>query len=150
MLTEVEGIVNSDAILKGLGDAYYIKNPNHINDSFEVFCDVETGFVICEIKNCYRIPTLKICQHCLAILIKTDAFQTFVTNCNKTKNISLGCLVEFDKKKNSGKKKRKATEKRRDPQIKNIYQLKRSYPQSRERTQQLQRQQLSLYRIVMF
>ena len=47
MLTEAEGMINSDAILKGFGDTYYIKDPNHINESFEVFCDVETGSVIC-------------------------------------------------------------------------------------------------------
>ena len=110
MLTEVEVIVNSDAVLKGFGDTYYIKNPNHINDSFEVFCDVETGSVLLiKIKNCYRFPTLKICQHCLAILISIDSLQTSVTNCSKIKNISLGCLVVFDKEKNSRKKKRKAT-----------------------------------------
>ena len=75
--------MKSDAILKGFGDTYYIKNPDHINDSFEVFCDVETGSV--KNKNCYRFPTLKICQHCLVILIKTAALETFVTNYNKTK-----------------------------------------------------------------
>ena len=119
MLTEAEAIVKSDAILKGFEDSKglltIIKNPNHINDSFEVFCDVETGSVIYKNKNCYKFPTLKICQHCLAILIKTAVLETFVTNYNKTKNISLGQLVEFDKEKNAGKKKRKATEKRKRP-----------------------------------
>ena len=50
ILTEAEAIVNSDAVLKGFGDIYYIKNPNDINDSFEVFCDVEIGSVICKKK----------------------------------------------------------------------------------------------------
>ena len=89
MLTEAERMINSDAILKGFGDIDYIKDPSHINESFKVFCDVETGSVICKNKNCYPFPTLKICQHCLAILRKTDASQPFVTNYNKTKNISL-------------------------------------------------------------
>ena len=115
MLIEAGAIVNSDAILMGFGDAYYVKNPNHINDSFEIFCNVETGSVICKNKNCDQFPTLKICQHCLTILIKTAALETFVTNYNKTKNINLGRLVESDKEKNAGKKKRKATEKRKKP-----------------------------------
>ena len=115
MLIEAGAIVNSDAILMGFGDAYYVKNPNHINDSFEIFCNVETGSVICKNKNCDQFPTLKICQHCLAILIKTAELETFVTNYSKTKNINLGRLVESDKEKNAGKKKRKATEKRKKP-----------------------------------
>ena len=117
MLTEGEAVGNSEAMLKSFEDTHYVKNSNHINDSFEVFCDVKTGSVICKNKNksCYRFPTLKICQHCLAILIKTSPLETFVTNYNKTKNINLGRLVESDKEKNAGKKKRKATEKRKKP-----------------------------------
>ena len=155
MLTEAEAIVNSDAILKGFRDTYYIKTPNHINDSFEVFCDVETGSVICKNKNCYRYPTLKICQHCFAIFIKTDALETFFTNYNKTKNISLGRLVEFDKekslinKKTLEKRREKRQKKERGPQIKTMYQLKRSYTQSSERNHTLQCQQLIHFRIVM-
>ena len=111
MLTEVEAIVKSDAILKGFEDSKglltIIKNPN--------LCDLATGSVIYKNKNYYKFPTLKICQHYLAILIKTAALETFVTNYNKTKNISLGQLVEFDKEKNAGKKKRKQQKKRKRP-----------------------------------
>ena len=144
MLTEGEAVGNSEAMLKSFEDTHYVKNSNHINDSFEVFCDVKTGSVICKNKNksCYRFPTLKICQHCLAILIKTSPLETFVTNYNKNKHITLGRLVEFDNEKILEKRRERRQKNESGPQMKNMYQLERSYPQSSKKIQQLECQQL--------
>lgn len=97
MPTDAEVIVNSDAILKGFRDIILSQITQMTRLKSFV---MSNGFVICKNKTCYRFPTLKICQHWLAVLIKKTALETFV------------------KEKSAGKRREKRQKNKRAPQIK--------------------------------
>ena len=109
---EAKGIVEDGSVLKGFGNLFYVKNTADQNKLFQMIIS-DNGNGSCKGATCPGFISFRVCQHILAVTIKPQVLDKFISLYNSKENVQLINMVNIVKEKSAGRKKTKSTQKRK-------------------------------------